>query len=239
VRDVPITTAASLPEDVDTVADVNNALEIFDAIAPTPDSSFDISLISDTSTTSEDQDADDESESDTSFTLPPPPATPIGLGISGLVKPDGSPFDGMGVVSFGCDAAGHGGAPRAHRRETGGLSRAFLEEVAWTWAADPHHLMLTVIDEGDEEREEEPQVWENAEQERIISKQEGSANRKSKTSGARTRIRDLSAVDTISSGLKRQNRRSSRDPAATVPAPRSPSVAPGAKRTAAQPAWRV
>ncbi|KAJ6544429.1 hypothetical protein B0H19DRAFT_1076542 [Mycena capillaripes] len=236
MADFPSTPAASGPEEleVDTVADVNNALEYLDTTAP--DSSFDISLISDTSiTTSEDQDAGD-SESDSSFTLPPPP---IGLGICGLFKSDGSPFDGMGVVSFGCDAAGQRKAPRTSRRDAGGLSRVFLEEAAWTWAADPDHHMLTVIDEMEEELEEAPHVWVCVEQEGAIGKQGASTNHESKTSSARTRlrIRDLSTVDTISSGLKRQNPRTKA--LATVPAPRSPSVVPGARRAVSHPVWRV
>jgi hypothetical protein len=210
------------------------------AIAPTPDSSFDISLISDTST-----DADDESNSP--FTLPPPSAPPIGLGISGLFKSDGSPFDGMGVVSFGCNTAGS-----RSRRTAGGLSRVFLEEAAWTWAADPHHRMLTIIheQEGEEELviEEESQVWADVEQR--------SACRKSKTKKASvtrpvTRTRDLSTVETISSGLKRLNPnahpqnanahpKTSTSPSRTAPSPRSPSVASRSRRTVqAQPVWRV
>ncbi|KAF7332995.1 hypothetical protein MVEN_02405800 [Mycena venus] len=246
VADVSNTPAAHLLEEVNIGADV--------IVLPTPDTSFDISLISDTSiSTSEDHDAD-ESESDTSFTLPPPPASPIGLGIGGLFKHDGSPFDGMGVVSFGCDAAGHGGAPRPSGRDvkTGGLSRVFLEEAAWTWAADPHHRMLTIIQEDEEElqEEEESQVWANfeREQEHVINQGTAISSRKSRSKTSVTRpvirTRDLSTVDTISSGLKRrQNPRpkTSASAARAPPAPtsRSPSVAPGSRRAgAAQPAWR-
>ncbi|KAF7354577.1 hypothetical protein MSAN_01370800 [Mycena sanguinolenta] len=92
-----------------------NLLESLDTTVPIPDSSFDISLISDTST----ENAEDSFECDTSFTLPPLPVAPanLGLGLSGLFKADGSPFDGMGVVSFGCDTEGHGGSPRGHQTQ--------------------------------------------------------------------------------------------------------------------------
>ncbi|KAJ7886187.1 hypothetical protein B0H14DRAFT_2697983 [Mycena olivaceomarginata] len=219
------------------------------AIAPTPDSSFDISLISDTST-----DADDESNS--SFTLPPPSAPPIGLGISGLFKPDGSPFDGMGVVSFGCGTAGSRSG-----RTAGGLSRVFLEEAAWTWAADPHHRMLTIIheQEGEEELviEEESQVWADVEQ-RSASRKSKSKTKKASVTRPVARTRDLSTVETISSGLKRLNANAhpqnvnahpqnanahpntSTSPSRTVPSPRSPSVASRSRRTVqAQPVWRM
>ncbi|KAJ7438715.1 hypothetical protein B0H11DRAFT_2206044 [Mycena galericulata] len=203
------------------------ASSLLDLTGPTPDSSFDISLISDTSTTTSEE---HESESDTSFTLPPPPA-PIGLGISGLFKPDGSAFDGMGVVSFGCDAAEESGTMRP-RREDRGLSRTFLEEAAWTWAADPHHRMLSVIDEGENEPEEVPQVQPSPEQNRRTQAQE---QVKRKTRATRPGTRDLSTVNTISSELKRQTPRAKASSTA-APAPRSPSVVPGARRAA--PTWR-
>ncbi|KAJ6506272.1 hypothetical protein C8R47DRAFT_1209461 [Mycena vitilis] len=91
------------------------------------DASLDISLISDTSTSSA-----DDSEGDTSFTLPPPPLG-LGLGITGLYNPDGTPFDGMGVLSFGVRSAG--ASPRRTRskgKSRDGLSRGFLEELEAT-----------------------------------------------------------------------------------------------------------
>ncbi|KAJ6503008.1 hypothetical protein DFH09DRAFT_1335675 [Mycena vulgaris] len=123
--------------------------------APTPDSSFDLSptlsLISDTSSSST---SSSDSPSDTSFTLSPPPTRGLGLGLLGLFNADGAPFDGRSLVWRG-------------------LSRAFLEEAARTWAADPHHRILSVIVEQGDEREEETQerecedeVQEQEEQER-------------------------------------------------------------------------
>ncbi|KAJ7775649.1 hypothetical protein DFH07DRAFT_799314 [Mycena maculata] len=200
-----------------------------DLAAPIPDSysSFDISLISDTSTTV-------DSESDTSFTLPPP-AAPIGLGISGLFKADGSAFDGMGIVSFGCDSARQARPGRARREDTAGLSRTFLEEAAWTWAADPHHRMLTIIQEREEEsEEEEPQVKRGAEKGPERSTKD-TAVVKRKMSGTQPRPRDLSTATTISSELKRHTPRTKAQ-ATVVSAPQSPSVAPGVRR--ATPAWR-
>ncbi|KAJ6538310.1 hypothetical protein DFH09DRAFT_1368949 [Mycena vulgaris] len=148
--------------------------------APTPDSSFDLSFISDTSSSTSSSDNPTStwpsSPSDTSFTLPPPPTRGLGLGLLGLFNADGAPFDGMGVLSFGCDS---GEREREREREESeremerGLSRAFLEEAARTWAADPHHRILSVIEEqGDEceeetqERECEDEVQEQEEQER-------------------------------------------------------------------------
>ncbi|KAJ7124421.1 hypothetical protein C8R44DRAFT_980697 [Mycena epipterygia] len=216
--------ASSTPDKVDAAAD--SALEDAYSTAPTPDSSFDISLISDTSTS-------EDSESDTSFTLPPLPAI-MGLGISGLFKADGSPFDGMGVVSFGCTDQ------RRPRRDEGGLSRTFLEEAAWTWAADPHHRMLSVIQEGEEEPEQVVELWARTEQDSSSAKHEVDVKGRTRT---RTWTRDLSTVNTISSELKRQiphAKARSTTPAprsaSIASGPRSASVAPGVRR--ATPAWR-
>ncbi|KAJ7438722.1 hypothetical protein B0H11DRAFT_2206048, partial [Mycena galericulata] len=89
----------------------------------------------------------------------------------------------MGIVSFGCDAAEEAGARKARRGDRG-LSRRFLEEAAWTWAADPHHQMLTIIEEGEEEPEEEPPVPPSPTQAQEMVK--------TKKSGTRSRTRDLS-----------------------------------------------
>ncbi|KAF8169026.1 hypothetical protein K438DRAFT_2064056 [Mycena galopus ATCC 62051] len=216
-----------------TTADVSSPTAVLHEF----DTSFDISLISDTST-SEDADDSFESEFNNSCTFPPPPAPPlVGLGLGGLFKPDGSPFDGMGVVSFGCDAAGHG----TPRRTTGGLSRAFLEEAAWTWAADPHHQMLTVIqeEEASEVQLEESQIWANGDH-GINRRDTGSSRKIKKTKTSVTPpvvlTRDLSTVDTVSSGLKRQNQRSNTSAPRTISTPRSLSVVQTASRP--QPAWR-
>ncbi|KAJ7713546.1 hypothetical protein B0H16DRAFT_1620862 [Mycena metata] len=201
---------------------VPEELDIADASDRTADDSFsfdiDISLISDTSTSttsSEEHDADDEDDGDASFAFLSPPrlissthpyadarhtladsnAHNLGLGL-GFVKPDGSPFDGLGVLSFGCS-----GVPRTRTRnnqhDKAELSRTFLEEAAWTWAADPHHRMLSVIheDEEEDEAEELPLVG-------VASTSSTSTPRQRKTS--KNARRDLSMVDTISSGLKRR-----------------------------------
>ncbi|KAJ7211628.1 hypothetical protein GGX14DRAFT_448911 [Mycena pura] len=164
VRQPPGARAPSAPVDEDDLdmVPVERPLADGDLTCPALDLSFDISLISDTSTTSEEQ----ESESDTSFTIPPLPAS-VGLGINGLFNADGSPFDGMGVLSFGPGAKGR----RSTGQEEGGLSRTFLEEVAWTWVAGPHQRMLSVISEGDES-DPEPLSWESAEQARGTREEE-------------------------------------------------------------------
>ncbi|KAJ7499942.1 hypothetical protein FB451DRAFT_1430558 [Mycena latifolia] len=232
------------------------------------DSSFDISLISDTSTSTSASEADEQEDpaSDTSFTLPPhdafalpprdafthppldaltlpraPPAG-MGLGLSGLFNADGSPFDGMGVLSFGlrCDA-GPLERRRRHDETEGGLSRTFLEEAARTWAADPHHRMMGVIPEIglDEERkegcEEEQQPQPDAER----SQQQPQGKSKPR------RPRDLSTASTISSALKRTaNVKTSAPSQARAKTPaRAPSAAPGLRSSSVVPgtsrAWRA
>ncbi|KAJ7605829.1 hypothetical protein DFH06DRAFT_1150311 [Mycena polygramma] len=207
------------------------------------DTSLDISLISDTSTSSADESCD------ISFTLPSPPLG-LGLGIADLYKHSGAPFDGMGVLSFGVRGAGASSAPssspsschsssRIHAQthtqagnDTGlGLSRTFLEEAAWTWAQDPHHHGLGVIDE---EWDEEAHVWAGAQEQDAghvgdICGETDTCGSKSKSkSGSTSKSRTTTSRgverDTISSGLKRFNSR---------PAPRSDAVrnASGAARS--------
>ncbi|KAJ7661274.1 hypothetical protein DFH06DRAFT_1471805 [Mycena polygramma] len=187
--------------------------------------SLDISLISDTS-----------SDGDNSFTFNPPsasrhttsgaPLKPIGLGITNLYKPSGTPFDGMGVLSFGvCGSLSSPSSPsrasppptsrttspspssshrhssprRHHSKRDTGLSRTFLEEAVWTWAADPQHRHLSAIDEEWDEGEG-VRVWtgEDAEYVDICGHT---------SSSSRTRNRGLGVDrDTISSGLKRTRR---------------------------------
>ncbi|KAJ6473094.1 hypothetical protein C8R45DRAFT_1217574 [Mycena sanguinolenta] len=214
----------TMSEEFDSV----NALQSSNSSVAIPDSSFDISLISDISTS---DDAEDSFESDTSFTVPPPPAVPasigLGLGLSGLFKADGSPFDGMGVVSFGCDKEGNGGSPRATKRSAGGLSRVFLEEAAWTWAADPDHQMLTVI----QENEEQELAEENAEHVKPRTVSHKSKSSKTNVTRPLALLRDLSTMDTVSSGLKRRTHVAS-------PISRSPPAPLGARRASSVPAWR-
>ncbi|KAJ6503029.1 hypothetical protein DFH09DRAFT_1335696 [Mycena vulgaris] len=217
--------------------------------APTPDSSFDLSLtlslISDTSsstTCSSDNPTSTwpSSPSDTSFTLPPPPTRGLGLGLRGLFNADGAPFDGMGVLSFGCDSGEREQEEREREMERG-LSRAFLEEAARTWAADPHHRILSVIVEQGDECEEETQERECEDEVREQEEQE----RKPRPHGSiRTRNirRDLSTVDTISSGLKRcvapAKKTSPSKPKMPAPAQRSKTPAPAPRSKTPAPAPR-
>ncbi|KAJ6579722.1 hypothetical protein DFH09DRAFT_1446205 [Mycena vulgaris] len=217
--------------------------------APTPDSSFDLSLtlslISDTSsstTCSSDNPTSTwpSSPSDTSFTLPPPPIRGLGLGLRGLFNADGAPFDGMGVLSFGCDSGEREQEEREREMERG-LSRAFLEEAARTWAADPHHRILSVIVEQGDECEEETQERECEDEVREQEEQE----RKPRPHGSiRTRNirRDLSTVDTISSGLKRcvaPAKKTTSPSKSKMPAPaqrsKTPAPAPRSKTPAPAP----
>ncbi|KAK7026539.1 hypothetical protein R3P38DRAFT_2942078 [Favolaschia claudopus] len=249
---------------------------LFSLSVTSDDSSFDdldldldISLISDTSTTSSSFDGNADSDtsfSSSSFVLPPPPAAPhsqhshnLGLGISGLFKADGSPFDGMGVVSFGAHAAesesSSSSPPRRRVPDGHGLSRAFLEEAERTWAADPHHRMLSVIEE-EEDVEEGEQIVVPPRGESRASERLGEsvhAARTENTTKLRTtrpvvRKRDLSTLDTISSGLKRRQNKlkpkssSSSEPASPIrsssaPLRRSPSKEPSARPRTPLPVW--
>ncbi|KAJ7062815.1 hypothetical protein C8F01DRAFT_1135329 [Mycena amicta] len=205
--------------------------------------SFDISLISDTSTGSDEVDHD--ASLSFSFTLPdsndmrddvdPEPFFPsqglgLGLGLAGLFKADGSVFDGMGVVGLGL--AGD------DDRETRGISRTFLEEIAWTWAADPHHRMLSVISEGSSEDEDLDIEIEYSDEDgdsvKEIAVAETSNGSSDGSVRVKTQLRDLSAMGTISSKLKRTTRPS---PArsVTTPAPASDvrSDTPGLRRARA------
>ncbi|KAJ7661284.1 hypothetical protein DFH06DRAFT_1471807 [Mycena polygramma] len=97
--------------------------------------------------------------------------------------------------------------PASHDR----LSRTFLEEAAWTWAEDPEHHHLTVI----EEAESETMVWVGAreqdaeyrislshlEQEHVGDICGDKSGSKGRNESSRTRHRI--ERDTISSGLKR------------------------------------
>ncbi|KAJ7661290.1 hypothetical protein DFH06DRAFT_1399061, partial [Mycena polygramma] len=166
-----------------------------------------------------------------SNTAPGAALKPIGLGLSNLYKPSGAPFDGMGVLSFGvCGSHSSSGSPynaaaspshsssRCHSPPTprlhapthpDGLSRTFLEKLEATWAADPHHLGLGVIDE-------EPYVLDCAgedadhgislshserDTDESRSRSRGGNKRKGKTRTTTSRGVDR---DTISSGLKRK-----------------------------------
>ncbi|KAJ7661289.1 hypothetical protein DFH06DRAFT_1296614 [Mycena polygramma] len=194
------------------------------------DISLDISLISDTST-SADESYDIPFSVPPPFSLPSPPSAsghattpskavkPIGLGITNLFNHDGVPFDGMGVLSFGCRGASTSHCD-AHPASRDGLSRTFLEEAAWTWAADPEHLRLTVIsEEWDEGEEPKVSVWAGEDAECETDKRRG-RSKSSRTriedtlhkAQNRTTTRDSSTHghgverDTISSGLKRTRR---------------------------------
>ncbi|KAJ7605834.1 hypothetical protein DFH06DRAFT_1252281 [Mycena polygramma] len=179
------------------------------------DTSLDISLISDSSTSSE----SDGDVSFSSFTLQAPPLG-LGLGITGLYKPSGAPFDGTGVLSFGVrDSHSFSGSPcnvsaspshsssRCHspptprfhaQTQSYGLSRTFLEELEATWAADPHHLGLGDIDE-------EPYVLDCAGEVVDICGDTDTSGRKSRTHLVLTRTHEHGVErDTISSGLKRK-----------------------------------
>ncbi|KAK7053684.1 hypothetical protein R3P38DRAFT_3343181 [Favolaschia claudopus] len=223
------------------------------------DTDFDISLISATSASSSSFDGNADSDtsfSSSSFVLPPPPAPPHprannpGLGINGLCKADGSPFDGMGVVSFGAHAEPESStsSPRRRAPDILGLSRAFLEEAERTWAADPHHRMLSVIEEEElEEGEGEEGVMVSPRVESRRSDVHTTKNKtKTKTTRPIVRKRDLSALDTISSGLKR--RQNSRDRLSPQPKPkpsssssgplrRSPSKEPSGRPRTPLPVW--
>ncbi|KAK7001686.1 hypothetical protein R3P38DRAFT_3368062 [Favolaschia claudopus] len=208
-------------------------------------------------------------DSDTSFTLPPPPPphphprannnnTGLGLGITGLFKADGSPFDGMGVVSFGARAEPESSESREHEssspRRRAGLSRAFLEEAERTWAADPHHRILSVIEEeqleeeGEGDMEQLPPRVEGRGRERLGGRVQHHAMKnptKPKTTRPVVRERDLSTLDTISSKLKRrQDSRSSPKPkpksmpsSSSGPLRRSPSKELSARPRTPLPVW--
>ncbi|KAJ7656451.1 hypothetical protein DFH06DRAFT_471686 [Mycena polygramma] len=248
--------------------------------------SFDISLITATSMSSDEySELSDISFGSFSFTLPPQspatPATPLesgleGLGIAGLYKPSGAPFDGMGVLSFGvCGSSSppsfpplphiaartaspspsrsrsHAQTP-THMEKDDGLSRTFLEEAAWTWARDPEHHYLTVINEepGElyhylglgaahaQERERVVDVCGDTDTSRIRC---GGKSRSASKSMTRVFGHGVDR-DTISSGLKRLNprpalRSRSRFQAAGVPT-RAASDVPGQGREARR-VWRA
>lgn len=117
------------------------------------DSSFNISLVSDTS-----------SIDDSDISLPSALSTPtsmrardatrsplVGLGLFGLYKKDGQPFDGLGVLP-------PRSSPWDREPEVmeGRLSDAFLAEVWHTFSEDPFHgHVLTSISECDGELSEE------------------------------------------------------------------------------------
>ncbi|KAJ7213285.1 hypothetical protein C8J57DRAFT_1483403 [Mycena rebaudengoi] len=197
--------------------------------ASTPECSFDVSAISDTSTS-----LSDETDSDTSHTLPSPSAArPLGLGLSGIFNADGSEFDGLGVLSFGCRSPGQG-RTASRGEDSGGLSRIFRKEAAWTWAADPQHRELTVIQEGEED--EETITHSCVRNEQLPKK-----NLKIQGGGHPRTPRDLSRVTTISSELKRNTPRvRSSSPAvfAPAPAPHKKSVSSSPMRVEV-PGWRV
>ncbi|KAJ7166125.1 hypothetical protein C8R46DRAFT_1035406 [Mycena filopes] len=202
-------------------------LDIADAADRTADDSFsydvDISLISDTSTTSTDSttSASDEHDEEFGFLAPSSHdsgcASGLGLGL-GLLKADGSPFDGLGVLSFGCS-----GVPRTttrtrtqhqhHEPQDVGVSRAFLEEVAWTFAVDPHHRILSVILEEDCEEGDSfggdssfggDTSFVGHGSTSTPQRPTRNTKRTSSKHHSSKRGRDLSTVDTISSGLKKR-----------------------------------
>ncbi|KAJ7618693.1 hypothetical protein FB45DRAFT_932241 [Roridomyces roridus] len=236
------------------------------------ESSFDISLISDTTTAISDElesEADSYQLDDLAPACPSSPpvlaATParaaplIGLGITGLFKSDGSPFDGMGVVSFGCSSVAR---PRPAVTE-GGLSRTFLEEAVLTWAADPLHRMASVISEDDatpvdnavvlaptktvlKSKSKVVSVKPTPTRKTTDSEKENRPPTRSTVSPISTvvhrrsnlmikpKTRDLSAATTISSELKRRGTGSSIQAASmevTVARQRSASVVPAVRRT--------
>ncbi|KAJ6506269.1 hypothetical protein C8R47DRAFT_112282 [Mycena vitilis] len=169
--------------------------------------SFDISLISDTSTSTDE--SCDISSSSFTFAFPPlfspssplttstsgAPLKPIGLGIQGLFKPSGAPFDGLGVLSFGFRGSSSPSPCRTRKQapiQDTGLSRTFLEELDATWAADPQHHLLTVIHE----------EWDEGEFPYALD-WAGEDGGESGGKTSRTRTRGVER-DTISSRLKRK-----------------------------------
>ncbi|KAJ6599520.1 hypothetical protein B0H10DRAFT_2084336 [Mycena sp. CBHHK59/15] len=190
--DIEGPTRSSMPElSFGGASDISTALDA--SLATT--SSCDVLLINDiclTSDASASSDASPSHTQDAPLCLPPPRA--IGLGLSGLAKHDGSPFDGLGVLSFGL--ASPPGADDAHPRFGGGLSRTFREEAARTWA-------LGVILEGEQE-DADDDGW---------AAQAGSTRR-----CARRPARDLSTAATVSSALKRKRHTTAAAPRAPGPA---------------------
>ncbi|KAJ7663488.1 hypothetical protein B0H17DRAFT_1211662 [Mycena rosella] len=210
---------------------------------PTPDSSFesarspslmDYDANADTVPTPDssfdislisDTSTDSTSASDEQDAAPDAPFTAgLGLGLCGLFKP-------MARLSTA-------------------WAYSLSDEAAWTWAANPHHRVLSVIQE-DEELKRSSR-WYRCSCARPHQEQEHAPRTR-----AVPRKRDLSTVTTISSGLKkRQAPRATKTPASVlgttssaqspraktlapnprtktlVPSPRSPSAC------RASPAWR-
>ncbi|KAJ7661282.1 hypothetical protein DFH06DRAFT_1471806 [Mycena polygramma] len=223
-------TWASSADEADGDSDISGLFTLEHHADSEPDSSFDvsldISLISDTSTSASDTSSDgDISFGSFSFPpcLPPPPpsartlsplpapapAAPLGsgmkgLGITGLFKPSGAPFDGMGLLSFGYRGASPSTPSRCHTHTDTGLSRTFLEELEATWAEDPQHLRLGVIDE-------EPEVSvgasaQDAENDVCARDTDKDANASRSRRDTNTNKSTSRRVEreTISSGLKRK-----------------------------------
>ncbi|KAJ7226614.1 hypothetical protein C8J57DRAFT_1730931 [Mycena rebaudengoi] len=178
--------------------------------ASTPECSFDVSAISDTSTS-----LSDETDSDTSHTLPSSSSTGWVSSPSAVAVPAKD-------------------EPHREGRIPAALSRIFRKEAAWTWAADPQHRELTVIQEGEED--EETITHSCVRNEQLPKK-----NLKIQGGGHPRTPRDLSRVTTISSELKRNTPRvRSSSPAvfAPAPAPHKKSVSSSPMRVEV-PGWRV
>ncbi|KAJ7631387.1 hypothetical protein DFH06DRAFT_1224362 [Mycena polygramma] len=243
--------------------------------------SFDISLISDTST--------DDSEGDGSFSFPLPPAPALvstygtlqrradsepdssldfshSFDISLITDPSTSSdeYSELSDISFGAfsltlppQSPAHPRRPLNPATRRGlGLSRTFLEEAVGTWARDPEHLRLGVIDEeltvvNDREEPGDPdldvyhglgaaQVDVGGDTDTRISFRCGGGGKSKSKSGSRTRV--CVDRDTISSGLKRLNpppapRSRSRLQAAGVPT--RPASVPGHGHEARPGVWRA
>nr|GAT51207.1 predicted protein [Mycena chlorophos] len=230
--------------------------------------SFDLSLISDSSTiTSGSDEVDHDASLSFSFTLPdaddvdadaempetpffPPAGTGLGLGIGGLFNANGAAFDGMGVVGLGLQTEDEDDDEEDDDKERG-VSRVLLEEVAWTWAQDRRHRMLSVISEGSSGDED---LDVELDDEDVSGSEESVQTESSGTTGGqgRRQLRDLSAMGTISSQLKRAvprlpiPRRSMTAPAASSSAAATPrSDTPGGgygfrrARAGSHPPWRI